>query len=191
MEALYQDDKTRVHGLAHHKSDGTLTRTGSGSPLPDIDSVHLNTHLGITFEAGYVFAAVANDGNADLLVRVPAGKVAHTVSEGASGGEAYGFIYEDVVTSAVGTQLTVKNKNRASANVASVTVYRGPTVTGVGTELHQGYSPGGTGGNSQGSTTERRDEFILREGYYLFRTTNKAGQAKTLFTELRWYEKDA
>jgi hypothetical protein len=81
------------------------------------------------------------------------------------------------------------NKNQGKSIVAVAAVTRQPTVTNNGVLLENDFLPGGTGGNSIGSSGGERDEWILDiNRTYMYRLTNRAGNAQPMSLRIEWYE---
>jgi hypothetical protein len=98
-------------------------------------------------------------------------------------------LYEDATVSANGTLQLSENKNRLSGRVNETLIYRGPTVTGVGTLLGDGVIPGGKTGQASGGVREGFEEWILKPAsLYLIRFTNTDAQAQPVNIEVDWYE---
>lgn len=84
---------------------------------------------------------------------------AHIKSEGVM------YLFEgSSVASGTGIPITVLNRQRGSANGASITVVVSATVTSTGMDLFGGgkYLPAG-GGNSPGITDRSNNEFVLKQ----------------------------
>ena len=156
-----------------------------------IDEIHANIHRGIMFAAGHSAEGIADDGVIELLISVGSTRSCHVQFTGAAGGNHEFELFEATTTSAAGTAVTPVNRNRFSPTVAVTTVTHTPTITGDGTKLVGGLRPGGTGGNSIGSTTKGFAEWVLAtDTVYLARLINRAGNAQLLSLEMDFYEPD-
>jgi len=159
-----------------------------------ITSDHRQVHDGMVFHITNRVASLANAGEHDILVDVPAFTYPHiraaifSLSDSPCDIEAY----EGTTTSADGSALTALNRNRNSTKTSSTTFYTGPTITGAGTQIHDRYVPdaGGQGSNQIGVITPTfGEEWILKPSTkYLLRLTNNSGGAITLSYEIIWYE---
>ena len=154
-----------------------------------ISDLHYRTHQGKVFETCNIFAGVADDANADILIKVGANKELHFVVAAASGGDSYFYLYETPTTSANGTSLAIINRDRDSAITSDATAFHTPTVSDVGTKLNCELVPGGTKNQAAGGITGTFAEWNLKVNTnYLIRLTNKAGVAKDISITPLWYE---
>ncbi len=153
-----------------------------------ITGFHHKTHLGQAHIVSNKFAAIADDGVADIYVKVPAGIEPHIVFHRDIEGDADVELFEDTTVSADGTALTPRNLNRNSTNISTVSFFHTPTVTSPGTQLFIEWNAAGSGGQAAGSEGAF-DEFELAKGKnYLFRVTNRSGSAKNIGSFARYYE---
>lgn len=152
------------------------------------DTVHEHIHDGDHYNASYLVAAVANNGNADIRFTTGA-KSCHMNAVMTASGKSQFFIYE-APTVSVGTAITIYNNKRSSTNTPTAAVKHTPTVTAAGTTLLiNGLINGGTGGVSQGGSGGNRNEIVFKPSTeYLIRLTNTAGTAQDLNILLEWYE---
>ena len=151
-----------------------------------ISEPHRMVHDGFMLNASGKASALANGANLDLLIRLPAGVIRHVVLVEFAPSDAPldVFLYEDTTVSADGTAVNIRNHNRTAADPTVDLMFVGPTVTGVGTLLHQQYIPstGALGGQSAGQIVGSDDqEWILgsptTEKLYMWRVTNNSGGA--------------
>ena len=159
-----------------------------------IDHEHRMIHDGFAFHCTNRTVGVANGASADLLVSVPAGAYPHitafifSLSDSPIDLETY----EGVTTSDDGTLLSRFNRNRNSSNTPTVEMFSAPTITDLGTRVHDRYVPdaGGQGSNQVGSLTPNLgEEWILRPATkYIVRLTNNSGGSLTYGMEALWYE---
>ena len=153
-----------------------------------ITGFHHKTHLGKAYIVSNKFADVADNGVADIYVKVPAGVEPHIVFHRDIEGDADVELFEDTTVSANGTALTAYNLNRNSENLSAIEFFHTPTVTLPGTQLFLEWNAAGTGGQAVGSEGTF-DEFELAKGKnYLFRVTNRSGAAKEIGIFARYYE---
>lgn len=154
--------------------------------LRAIDVLHAQTHAGIVYGLDHVFAAVADDGFAYIMVTPGPGPM-HFRVEVASGGDAYAWLYEDPSASD-GTPLTPRNKNRLAADESAAEVVHTPTVSMSGTQIVTAFVPGGARNQATGGSANF-EEIILAPGKtYLVAVQNKSGVAQDLSIHLTWYE---
>ena len=98
----------------------------------------------------------------------------------ASGGDAHLRVFEGI-TFTGGSDTCIRNAHRVIGDAGAPASKTDITVTDEGTEIFQSMVPGGSGGNAGGGQGSRGNEFILKaDTEYLFRLTNKAGQAKDM-----------
>ncbi len=145
------------------------------------------------FHADYKFSAVGAAASADVLmitgtlhphlfdVRVSVGR-----------GDCDFFIYEDTTVSSNGSAITEVNVHRPTGGSSLTDLYYTPTVTGVGTKIHEVWFPptaAGTGATSTGTTAHAGEEWILKpSSNYLFRVTNNSGGTIDIYIEILYYE---
>lgn len=167
------------------------SHVGVFAPVTTVTEAHYAINNGIGFMVGDIFEGIANDGEAVGLIQVGDNEI-HAFLNVASQGDFYVRMYEAPTVTAVGTALTIFNKNRESVIVSGVTVTHTPTVSANGTELPPAFIHGGTGGNAQGGQGDNfSSEIVLaRNKNYLFKLINKSGGAATMMGRLEWYEPD-
>lgn len=163
-----------------------------------ISSGHRMIHEGFMFDASGIVASVAAGATHDILFRFPAGEIGHMTVVEYSLQDAPCTIsfHENVVTSADGTAVNVRNHNRVNANdTAGVTMTQGPTVTDLGTTLHERWIPSavGPGGLQGGLLVGGEDsEWVLgsptAEKTYMWRVTNESGGAIKLGFHFNGYQ---
>lgn len=96
---------------------------------------HYMTHQGLYFFFQDYATGIGNGSTRDvLLITANNGKGIHMKFGLATLGGSYA-LYEAPTTTANGGALTIVNKNRGSANTATLTAFSVPTVTAVGTLL--------------------------------------------------------
>jgi hypothetical protein len=185
-----------IMALTRHRLDNACLIQDAFDPyikaFTTIEENHRLIHDGL-FYTTYVYAQdVANGGNLDMLISVPADSRPHfqSIDLAFESGPNTLLFYEGVTTSADGVALTALNKNRNATRVPEVTCYSGPTVTDLGTELGLDYFP--VGGKKEGAlTVGGNGEWILKPSTkYLLRFTNNTGQVEDLEIRVFWYEVD-
>jgi hypothetical protein len=168
------------------------SRNGSdaiGASLVTMPIVHQRIHLGQVFTFSHVFSSVADDANADILIKVPAGIECHAICDVVGGGNFEILIYEGTTVSGDGTAVTVHNRNRSSAAMPDTDTFYTPTISATGTLLYSGFNPGGTKSSAVGGDFRFDNEIIFKASTnYLIRMTNRAGAAKTLAFSMTAYE---
>ncbi len=169
------------------KWDGTAWR--------ELDNVatgaaHQRVHNGEMWMIGSGIQVDVSEGaNVDLVVTVPAGMELHTIGDIDAEGKAYFMVYEAPTLGAGGSPGVVKNANRTAGDAGAPTATVGQTINAVGTLLSDHVVPGGTGGNAGGTSTNRDGEIDLKaETVYLYRVTNKKGNASDISLNLLAYE---
>jgi hypothetical protein len=163
--------------------------------MTTIDVSHRLNHDGFTYSATKKTLQLADDGNADVLIQVPAGSSPHLARIGVTVGAGNVDIlgYKDVAFSAAGAAVAAVNTNQNSANVALVTLTSAPTITDIGTEIHRGWVPPTPVGQGQSASgmpdVQAGEEWILAPSVnYVWRITNLSGEAIDLSVDIVWYE---
>lgn len=157
-----------------------------------ISSNHRHVHDGSFFHATYRHASLANLATLDILGVAPAGCYPHMQGMYVSLGNAPCDIknYKDATTSADGTTISSFNRNLNSSSTAEYLFYHTPTVTDVGTLIHDRYVPSPNKDKDAGIITpDLGEEWLLKPSTkYLTRITNNSGGAIQLTFEVLWYE---
>ncbi len=163
-----------------------------GGGLRVIDQAHVKTHEGEMYVTGNIFS-LASGANGDIIFTTGATKFIHIAAKFSSNAQGRFFMYEGPTFSG-GTAIVPINTNRISTNTAQPTLVHTPTVTAVGTLLHDDVVPGGSGGNAQGGSGggyARGIEFNLKASTsYLFRFTNDGNGTENTSTSIGFYEDD-
>lgn len=159
------------------------------------DALHSNTHRGIVYEPYYRADGVANDASIEILVQVHDRYPMHCRPSFKSSGAAELAVFESPTITDVGTALTAHNRNRrAFAPAANCTVTHSPSHSADGNEFlfEPEYGTSGLfGASTGGGESNGFNERVLREGFdYLFRVTNRAGSAESLWLALVFYEQE-
>ena len=159
-----------------------------------MDHEHRMVHEGFAFHCVDRIASLGNGASLDWLISVPAGTFPHMTSFQfqLEAGDCDVETYEGVTTSANGTLLTRHNRNRNSPITPGTVMYGGPTITDIGTLIHDRYIPptGGGVGSSAGTLSPNfGEEWILKPATkYVVRLTNNSGGAIQVAGEALWYE---
>lgn len=161
------------------------------SALRVIEVGHAQTHLGVMYSAGHRWTGQADNAMLYMSFTVPAGYVAHITYEVATTGKAYIDLYEGATVTG-GTAIVPANKNRRSANTASVVVKRDVTVSDTGTLLPQDGLLGSGGKHTPiGGGAGLDAEWVLDEGTtYLLAVQNKGGEGQDIAAAVLFYEKE-
>lgn len=158
---------------------------------------HRMIHDGFYFDVSGFAAGIANGGNLDILIKCPAASPVHFTLAGLAVEDTPWniYFYEGTTVSADGTSVPVRNHNRygGSDTRFATTVFTGPTVTGVGTQIHTDYiPPSGAGANSGQLIPVLDTEWVLGDPdnavNYLIRATNNSGVAADIGWHLNGYE---
>jgi hypothetical protein len=170
--------------------DGNQLVAGSEKPFAVADVNHVRLHEGRAF---YVYDLhgssnkLANDANMDIAIAWATGKTPHLIFNVNCGGDAEFRIYENAVVTG-GTSFTAINRYRPSANVSASAALIDPTVTSTGTALTGSFLAGGSGGQAGGANAYSFQYVLSPLTTYLFRLTNKSGQAHMAHLMIEWYE---
>ena len=160
--------------------------------LVSIGYPHHEIHSGSTFVVSYKApdgAPLADDATINLTITTQS-KYAHMAFRAACGGDMEVELLEgSTVTAGTGFAMVEYNKNRASTKANTAGVRRDMTVTVPGALIENEFVPGGTGGNAIGGANTERPEWILAlTTVYVFRLTNRAGNAQPASLAIEWYE---
>lgn len=157
--------------------------------LTAINSTHRVIHDGMGFHATTRKTALAAAASFDILL-VSGALRPHLngVLFSVTGGPCDIKTYEGTTTSADGTSITIFNRNRNSSTTAVATLFHTPTVTDVGTLIHDRLSP--SAGKDTGNLTPTLgEEWVLAlSTKYLVRITNNSGAPIDITMEALWYE---
>lgn len=158
---------------------------------PTITLPHSRVHQGVMFTVSHIFETIAENANADILLKTAPNKETHLNASVAAEGKAFVFIYTKPTNSDLGTELSIIPFNQIQHSVSEGKVYHGPTITATGTELKQVYLPAGSRGRTAGGAVKTGVEGVLeRDTFYLFRVTSKKTGNATIGIELEFYEVD-
>lgn len=137
------------------------------------------------------FPALADAGNADILIRTSADVNVICTFNVVGQARAESFLYEAPTVSATGTALTPRSRNRQKASDVSVgaSFFSGPTVSAVGTELIETRIPGAGRQRAIGGFSDGIAQWVLaRDTDYLFRLTNDSGGAEDYTIGIGFFE---
>lgn len=142
------------------------------------DDPHTRIHQGVMYECGSIVAALANDAAFNVILTTPAADYPHAVMHPSLDGSLDVSIYEGAAFTG-GTSLTINNLNRNSANTFSGSAVHTPTISDDGAQLMGCHVAGGTGPHAGGTGNGFDFEWMLKPSTnYLFRITNRSGQAQ-------------
>jgi len=203
MQTRYKDMEDNTHapvvaavlvGVPEAGSDSQILLTDeTTNALAIIPVVHHEVHEGKTFQTSYKTpdaSPLADDAALNFLL-ITGSLFSHLTFAGAAGGDAEILLYEDTQYSASGAALPEWNMKRTSSSGTTLVMSLGPTITNVGTLLHNCFLPGGTGGNAPGGIVREDTEWILRpNSVYMVRLINRAGNAQPASLVAQWYEKE-
>lgn len=159
-----------------------------------ITEEHRLTHDGMVYHASGREAVVANLASLDLLFAIPALVFPHMrkLVLNLGDGPCDVLFYEGVTTSDDGSALLTYNRNRNSSRAPGTVLTKAPTVTDLGTLIHDRYvgDPGGQGANQIGANSAALGEEWVGapSTKYLLRVTNNSGGNIIINFEMMWYE---
>jgi hypothetical protein len=119
-------DATTQNSLA---VEATPTYAGSVASY-----IHKLIRDSVYYTAQDYATGIGNGATRDILITTPTTLSVHWRANFATISGSY-TLYEAPTTSANGTAITPRNRDRNSSNTATTAIYSGPTVTGVGTLL--------------------------------------------------------
>lgn len=155
-----------------------------------IAETHRMVHDGMFFHFDRRVAGIVNGASSDILLAVPAGVFPHlntTLITTDTGGVDVKF-YEGTTTSADGTAVSTFNRNRNSTNTPSTVITHTPTVTGVGTLIHDALIPAPAKDAGLISAAVNEEWVLKPSTKYLLRVTNNSGGNVEVVFDVAWYE---
>jgi len=170
--------------------DGNQVVAGSEKPLVIADINHVRLHEGRAFYAYFLNGdanQLADNASINIAVAWATGKYPHLVFDVKCGGDAEFTIFENATVTG-GTSFTAINRYRSSANTSASAILINPTVTTTGTQLTGEFLSGGSGGQATGSAAFSFQYVLAPLTTYLFRLTNRSGQAHMAHLMIEWYE---
>jgi hypothetical protein len=182
--------KSRYVTPTYIDKDGNQVVAGSEKPLVIADVNHVRLHEGRAFYVYYLNGdgnPLENDASIDIAIAWASGKTPHLVFDVNCGGDAEFTIYEGAVVTG-GTSFTAINRYRPSTNTSASAALINPTVTSVGTALTGEFLSGGSGGQAGGAAAFSFQYVLSPLTTYLFRLTNRSGQAHMAHIMIEWYE---
>ena len=170
--------------------DGNQVVAGSEKPLVIADINHVRLHEGRAFYAYFLNGdanQLADDASINIAVAWATGKYPHLVFDVKCGGDAEFTIFENATVTG-GTSFTAINRYRSSTNTSSSAILINPTVNTTGTAITGEFLSGGAGGQATGSDAFSFQYVLAPLTTYLFRLTNRSGQAHMAHLMIEWYE---
>ena len=104
------------------------------------------------------------------------------------GGDAEFKVYENVTSVVGGTIFVPRNRNRTSTRVSQTGIIVQPSSITTNVILYEEIIIGGSGGNAAGATLQGDYAIIKANTSYLFRLTNRSGQARLAELFVQWVE---
>jgi len=157
--------------------------------LVTTSAIHNHIHAGAFFSSGAADTNMGAGASFTLLFSTPVitSGIMHARFYVAADRQVTITAYENVVTSADGTQLGEANHNRLSSNASAANVYHTPTITTPGDLLFTNVIPGS--GSKAGGSVEGEYEFILApETKYSFAVTNNGVTGGVAQVTFDWYD---
>lgn len=150
-----------------------------------IDVDHHEIHEGESYVATYFTSGVGSGSNVDVRVLAPDTSTRIHMLASAFGSVEFEFLIYEAGNVTVGTDLDAINRDRNSANTATIEIAHTPTVTTTGNLIWNGRFGAGV---KSGGEIRGENEFILdQNGTYLFRVTSRAASNSITMT-FNWYE---
>lgn len=160
-----------------------------------ISEEHWVVHEGFAFLFTHFIDNLANAGEAELLLKVPANTYPHIhqLDLAAGRGDVRIEIFEGPTTSSDGTPVSAPNQNRNSTNTPGLNVFHTPTVSADGTKFWDHWlhpTASGSGGRQEGLVlSPMGTELVLKpETNYLIKITNNSGATIDLMLRGLFYE---
>jgi hypothetical protein len=170
--------------------DGNQIVAGSEKPFVMADINHVRLHEGRAYYAYFLNGdanKLADDASINIAVAWASGKTPHLVFDVICGGDAEFTIFENATVTG-GTSFTAINRYRPSTNTSASAVLINPTVTNTGTQLTGEFLAGGSGGQASGAAAFSFQYVLSPLTTYVFRLTNRSGQAHMAHLMIEWYE---
>lgn len=156
-----------------------------------VDFAHHEVHEGHMYQSSFKSAEGADiaDNGTIRVVLTTGTRYNHTTFIITGGGDTEIGFYEGTVFTG-GTPLSANSMNRNGTMTPVTAVKHTPTVSNVGTRIHNSLEPGGTGGAFTPGGSARADtEWILkRSTNYMVEGINRAGSSQPMSIIVQWYE---
>lgn len=162
------------------------------SGLPEAANEHTRIHAGRVFAIDFLVSSLADNASATVAVTTGSDQYPHVAFLASLNGNYEALIYEGASITG-GTPVTAYNHKRYSTNTFLSTCLHSPTVNATGTLINQMFIAGGERNQATGGSSGAfGDEWILNQNLtYLFRITNKSGQASECSINLLAYNSAA
>ena len=170
--------------------DGNQIVAGSEKPFVMADINHVRLHEGRAYYAYFLNGdanQLADNASINIAVAWASGKTPHLVFDVRCGGDAEFTIFENATVTG-GTSFTAINRYRPSTNTSASAILINPTVTNTGTQLTGEFLSGGAGGQASGAAAFSFQYVLSPLTTYVFRLTNRSGQAHMAHLMIEWYE---
>lgn len=131
---------------------------------------------------------LGDDDSIDIVVTASPGIIPAMGFVARIGGTAELDIFEGVTEVTGGSIFVPRNRNRASSRTSQVGVIINPTAITTNGVLYEEQIIGGTGGTATGASVSGDYALIKPDTSYLFRLTNRSGQARVAELFLQWVE---
>lgn len=136
-------------------------------------------HLGESFVVSYFWNDLADDGTARMRIAVGSGKELHTTIAVITEAKGELDILEGNTYTTAGTEVTIYDKNRVTANTSNATAYRDSGIDAQGTKILESFMPGGVKNFGAGSSRTVADHWIFKKSTdYMVRWQNRGGAVK-------------
>lgn len=180
----------------YHRGDSDLTEHAQIF----IDPLHRRIHDGQAFTASFIFEAISNNADGDLLLKIGARNIHITFRSGVED-DTFQCLFEnptidtDSTGPLNGTPVIIFDKNRVTNNTPLCTAFHTPTISTdsagdlPGTLIFATIIRPGDGIRTFSVDPAQHDEWLLAANTdYLLRITNKAGVAKDASMAFTFYE---
>lgn len=131
---------------------------------------------------------LADDASIDIVVTSPVSMPLGIGFVTRIGGDAEFKVFENVTDVVGGTIYVPKNRNRASSKISQTGIIVQPTSVTTNGVLYEEIIVGGSGGNAAGASLQGDYAIIRADTSYLFRLTNRSGQARIAELFVQWVE---
>ncbi|MBU0846593.1 hypothetical protein KKH23_05335 [Patescibacteria group bacterium] len=167
-----------------NQPEGSVVHTLEGS-ISVVDHWSQLAHEGKLFSASWLFPAVANNGEAVLLLDPPAPLFFHTKISVSAPGDFHMYLNEDPTVTNDGIPLNAFNMHRGIGGVSTGGIFRSPVVTGNGVQLFT--SQGGSGKKEPGNT-DFAEWALCYHHTYILRAMNHSGGVMEITVGLTFSE---
>jgi len=131
---------------------------------------------------------LADDASIDIVITPPVNMPIGIGFVTRIEGNAEFKVYENVTAVTGGTIFVPRNRNRASTRVAQTGAIVQPSSVTTNVVLYEEIIVGGSGGNAAGASLTGDYAILKANTSYLFRLTNRSGQARIAELFVQWVE---